>query len=95
MIADAFTTTCVILIWCILVGQYLSNGRTKRHRKLRNIRYRLTLVVCRLTDAVCRLSLIIMNGNAHLPVHNYYNKAIRDGKYLAPPHASAWQRSPH
>ena len=23
-----------------------------------------------------------------------YNKAIRDGKYLAPPHASAWQRSP-
>ena len=22
-----------------------------------------------------------------------YNKAIRDGKYLAPPHASAWQRS--
>ena len=23
------------------------------------------------------------------------NKAIRDGKYLAPPHASAWQRSPH
>ena len=24
-----------------------------------------------------------------------FNKAIRDGKYLAPPHASAWQRSPH
>ena len=24
-----------------------------------------------------------------------YNKAIRDGKYLAPPHASACQRSPH
>ena len=23
------------------------------------------------------------------------NKAIRDGKYLAPPHASAWQRLPH
>ena len=23
------------------------------------------------------------------------NKAIRYGKYLAPPHASAWQRSPH
>ena len=23
------------------------------------------------------------------------NKAIRDGKYLAPPHASAWQSSPH
>ena len=23
------------------------------------------------------------------------NKAIRDGKYFAPPHASAWQRSPH
>ena len=23
------------------------------------------------------------------------NKAIRDGKYLAPPHASAWQRSSH
>ena len=22
------------------------------------------------------------------------NKAIRDGKYLAPPHASAWQNSP-
>ena len=22
------------------------------------------------------------------------NKAIRDGKYLAPPHVSAWQRSP-
>ena len=25
----------------------------------------------------------------------YINKAIRDVKYLAPPHASAWQRSPH
>ena len=25
----------------------------------------------------------------------YMNKAIRDGKYLAPPHTSAWQRSPH
>ena len=25
----------------------------------------------------------------------YTNKAIRDGKYLAPSHASAWQRSPH
>ena len=25
----------------------------------------------------------------------YMNKAIRDGKYLAPPDASAWQRSPH
>ena len=24
-----------------------------------------------------------------------YNKAIRDGKYLAPPHASVWQRLPH
>ena len=24
-----------------------------------------------------------------------YNKAIRDGKYLALPHSSAWQRSPH
>ena len=24
-----------------------------------------------------------------------HNKAIRDGKYLAPPHASAWQHSPH
>ena len=23
-----------------------------------------------------------------------HNKAIRDGKYLAPPHASDWQRSP-
>ena len=23
------------------------------------------------------------------------SKAIRDGKYFAPPHASAWQRSPH
>ena len=28
-------------------------------------------------------------------VITYSNKAIRDGKYLAPPHASAWQRSPH
>ena len=27
--------------------------------------------------------------------HHIDNKAIRDGKYLAPPHASAWQRSPH
>ena len=26
---------------------------------------------------------------------NIDNKAIRDGKYLAPPHASAWQRSLH
>ena len=24
-----------------------------------------------------------------------FNKAIRDGKYLALPHSSAWQRSPH
>ena len=29
-----------------------------------------------------------------LPV-NIINKAIRDGKYLALPHSSAWQRSPH
>ena len=28
-------------------------------------------------------------------VYIIINKAIRDGKYLAPPHASAWQRSPH
>ena len=32
-------------------------------------------------------------------IYSFYydndNKAIRDGKYLAPPHASAWQRSPH
>ena len=28
-------------------------------------------------------------------VNHVLNKAIRDGKYLAPPHASAWQRSPH
>ena len=27
--------------------------------------------------------------------YNIINKAIRDGKYLAPPYASAWQRSPH
>ena len=27
--------------------------------------------------------------------HYKLKKAIRDGKYLAPPHASAWQRSPH
>ena len=26
--------------------------------------------------------------------YNINNKAIRDGKYPAPPHASAWQRSP-
>ena len=26
---------------------------------------------------------------------NFINKAIRDGKYLALPHSSAWQRSPH
>ena len=26
--------------------------------------------------------------------HNH-NKAISDGKYLAPQHASNWQRSPH
>ena len=25
----------------------------------------------------------------------YTNKEIRNGKYLAPSHASAWQRSPH
>ena len=28
-------------------------------------------------------------------LENIINKAIRDGKYLAPTHASAWQRSPH
>ena len=27
--------------------------------------------------------------------HTKYNKAIRDRKYLAPPHASAWQHSRH
>ena len=27
-------------------------------------------------------------------VYYMYNKAIRDGKYLALPHSSAWQRSP-
>ena len=26
---------------------------------------------------------------------SYKNKAIKDGKYLTPPHSSAWQRSPH
>ena len=30
-----------------------------------------------------------------MTLQNKINKAIRDGKYLAPPHASAWQRSPH
>ena len=28
-------------------------------------------------------------------INTSINKAIRDGKYLTPPHASAWQRSPH
>ena len=32
--------------------------------------------------------------NVHI-IGSYINKAIRDGKYLAPPHVSAWQRSPH
>ena len=32
---------------------------------------------------------------SHKIVQNNLNKAIRDGKYLAPPHASAWQHSPH
>ena len=27
-------------------------------------------------------------------LRNYNNKAIRDGKYLALPHSSAWQRPP-
>ena len=30
-----------------------------------------------------------------LSLITFINKAIRDGKYLAPPHASAWQRSPN
>ena len=33
---------------------------------------------------------------SNLKTHiNAGNKAIRDGKYLAPAHANAWQRSPH
>ena len=31
----------------------------------------------------------------HAHLQYIMNKAIRDGKYLAPPHASAWQHSPH
>ena len=35
-----------------------------------------------------------MHWKCKLVVLTCKNKAIRDGKYLAPPHASAWQRSP-
>ena len=35
-----------------------------------------------------------MHCHITIAVRNINNKAIRDGKYLAPPHASAWQRSP-
>ena len=37
----------------------------------------------------------ISSGAQPNTVWSILNKAIRDGKYLAPPHASAWQRSPH
>ena len=46
------------------------------------------LFVC---DLHCHLRFVHIH---RLPQYNY-NKAIRDGKYLAPPHASAWQHSPH
>ena len=32
---------------------------------------------------------------AYRALYNISNKAIRDGKYLALPHSSAWQRFPH
>ena len=44
------------------------------------------------------IPLIIPAVDTHIqliPCKTCANKAIRDGKYLAPPHASAWQRSPH
>ena len=39
--------------------------------------------------------LLLVDKNLILIGDFKVNKAFRDGKYLAPPHASAWQRSPH
>ena len=41
----------------------------------------------------CRHFIIDMAGIGGAS-QTFYNTAIRDGKYLTPPHASAWQRSP-
>ena len=51
-----------------------------------------------LNDSVnTHVEIVNMEGAIIIPAmrYNIENKAIRDGKYLAPPHASAWQRSPH
>ena len=48
-------------------------------------------------DIISKLEHTVHLGH-HVGVNsnkNNINKAIRDGKYLALPHASAWQRSPH
>ena len=37
---------------------------------------------------------VVMSGQLQHSTKVNINKAIRDGKYLALPHASAWQRSP-
>ena len=45
-------------------------------------------------DEFMQSSVDMLIGKCQAVVYKY-NKAIRDGKYLAPPHVSDWQRSPH
>ena len=45
--------------------------------------------------ALKQFSKNVTKALKHINNQNNCNKAIIDGKYLAPPHASAWQRSPH
>ena len=37
----------------------------------------------------------ISNVDHEYPLYYMYNKAVRDGKYLAPPRVSAWQLNVH
>ena len=48
----------------------------------------LYMYVCYCTRVITTSCVVVTNITVH-------NKAIRDGKYLAPPHASAWKRSLH
>ena len=57
--------------------------------ELRTVKLCSTVIFSRLL-----VRSLVMRVNIHI-VHHNDNKAIRDGKYLAPPHASVWQSLPH
>ena len=78
-------------------GKFLAGPNLPTGFEMPNHRRRGYVYVC-----IC-INMIIFSHNSFgytmyilivvIPLN--VNKAIRDGKYLAPPHASAWQRSPH